>query len=112
MRQGDDPTAGTDSRICTTIELTSDTGDSFWIQLHQRQLNFQHQDSTKKDEILDSIIKAYPVPADAFRHPGEFMTFDISGFTTEQVDRFVDSLVHEYYVVTSPDAIACRSELL
>lgn len=108
----DDPTANKDSSICTTVEVLCDDEDSLWIQLHRGMINFQHQDSPEKDDVLGSIIDAFPVPDTADLEPGGYMAFEISTFSSGQLDQLIDRLVQEYFVATSPDAISCSSERL
>ena len=112
LAQGEDPTTSSHSSICTTVDVTADSGDSYWIQLHQEMINFQHQDSPEKDDVLGSIIDALPVPETADLEPGGFMAFKISTFSSGQLDQLIDRLVQEYYVASSPDAVSCSSERL
>ena len=94
------------------MDVTADCGDSFWLQLHKGMINFKHQDIPEKDDILGSIIDSLPVPDTADLYPGGFMSFEISAFSSEQLDQLIDRLVQEYFVATSEDAISCRSEYL
>ena len=110
--QAADPTSDTRSKICTTVEVTSNTGDSHWLQLHQGSINFQHLDDAEKDEILGDIIDSFPVPENADVEPGEYMTFDISPFPAADLDQFIDRLIAEYFAATSPGAVSCQSEML
>lgn len=112
LTQGEDPTTSSHSGICTTVDVTADCGDSFWIQLHRGMINFEHQDIPEKDDVLGTIIDAFPVPDAADLEPGNSMTFEISTFSSGQLDQLIDRLVQEYFVATSPDAITCRSERL
>ena len=112
LTQGEDPTTSSHSSICTTVDVTADNGDEYWIQLHRGMINFQHQDSPDKDDILGSIIDAFPVPDAAELEPGGFMAFEIFTFSSGQLDQLIDRLVQEYFVATAPNAISCRSERL
>ena len=101
-----------DTNTCLTINVNADNGDEFWMQLHCGMINFRHQDSMEKDEILGTIIDAFPVPDDADLDPGVSMAFEITSFSADQLNQLIDQLIEKYFEATTADTISITSEEL
>ncbi|MBK1882971.1 hypothetical protein JIN85_11130 [Luteolibacter pohnpeiensis] len=107
-----DPTSPSTSDICTTIHIDSKSGDRSWIQIYQEMINFQHFDTTLKDEILGEILDRFPVPDTIDLDPGNYVTFPITDFTTQELNSFFDLLMVDYFGATSLNGIHISSESL
>lgn len=106
-----DPSSDGGARHCVTIEGDcAEPWTGFWVQFHAGQINFQHLDDTRRDEILGEILDPIDTPDEMQLVPGECVTFDMTGLDRSAVDGLLIRLLTEYFEVLEESPLAISAE--